>query len=107
MDGIQDILIKNLPRASIDQLVTICNKCYNISYWPMEFAKVTLIRKPGKTQNNPSNFRHISLRNAVGKLMERNLHRKIEHFVYEEKKLFCHNNSDSEGNTQQLISSNA
>lgn len=81
-DGIQNILLKQLPTTAIDVLKDTFNKCFQLSYWPTTFktAKVIPIPKPGKDKNFVENFRPISLLSAIGKLYEKLVLKRLTNF---------------------------
>lgn len=87
-DGIQNILIKNLPMKAIEWLTKTFNVCIKISHWPSSFklAKVIPILKSGKAPQNPESYRPISLLSAVGKVFEKVVQLRLIHFI-EDKNL--------------------
>lgn len=82
-DGIQNILLKNLPRSAVNLLTAIFNKCIEIGYWPSKYkiAKVVPILKSGKSPSDPQNYRPISLLNAIGKIFERIVYSRLVEFI--------------------------
>lgn len=82
-DGIQNILLKKLPSRAISYIAILFNKCIKLGYWPNDFrqAKVVPIPKPGKNHTDPSNYRPISLLNALGKILEKILQTRINLFA--------------------------
>lgn len=72
-DGIFYILIKKLPEATLSSLVKICNKCFDLAYFPSSWknAKVVPILKPDKNPAEASSYRPISLLSSISKLFER------------------------------------
>lgn len=87
-DGIQNILLKNLPKAAIAWLTGVFNKCMELSYWPSNFkvAKVIPILKSGKPPADARSYRPISLLNSIGKILEKIVYTRLTH-VIEEKNL--------------------
>ncbi|XP_055377943.1 uncharacterized protein LOC129609842 [Condylostylus longicornis] len=63
IDGIPNLVLKNLPDSIIEKYCIIFNNCLNLSYFPeiWKKAKVVTIKKPGKISIDPSSFRPISL----------------------------------------------
>lgn len=82
-DGIQNILLTNLPQSAINRLTEIFNSCLELSYWPSYFksAKVIPILKSGKDPSDAGNYRPISLTNCIGKIFEKLVKEEIEKFV--------------------------
>lgn len=78
-DGIHNILLKHLPMSALLLLVTLFNFCVDIGHWPKSFklAKVIALPKVNKDRKCPENYRPISLLNAMGKVFERILLRRI------------------------------
>lgn len=86
-DGLQNILIKNLPASGRDFLTNIFNLCIKWGHWPSMFktAKIIPIPKAGKNKNHAENYRPISLLNAIGKLFERMILSRILKFADEKQ----------------------
>jgi hypothetical protein len=82
-DGIQNILLKNLPENAISLLTKIINSCLRISYFPREFkkAKVICIPKPGKDPRLPSSYRPISLLSSIDKIIEKTILARINRYA--------------------------
>lgn len=72
-DGIPYLLLKNLPRKTIVQLMHIINAIFLLQHFPNDWKKavVILVHKPGKDPSLPSSYRPISLLNTLGKLTEK------------------------------------
>lgn len=72
-DGVDNILLKNLPQKAIVQLTRIFNACLRISYYPdvWKQAKVIALKKPGKDHSFAVNYRPISLLPNLGKIFEK------------------------------------
>lgn len=87
-DTIQNVLLKQLPRSSVNWLCDTLNLCIKLGHWPSSFkiAKVIPILKSGKPASDPSSYRPISLLNAAGKILERIVERRLTAFA-EEKNL--------------------
>jgi hypothetical protein len=81
-DGIQNIVLKNLPVMALRYLATIYNSCIAISYFPVawKFAKIIMLPKPNKDHSSPLNYRPISLLNSLAKLFEKILLKRL-HFI--------------------------
>lgn len=72
-DGIQNILVKNLPNSSIIRQTDIFNAYIALSYWPDYFksAKIIPIFKKDKDPTDAQNYRPISVTNSVGLIFEK------------------------------------
>lgn len=106
MDGIQNIVLKNLPRKAIVLLTNIFNACLRRGYFPKEWkiAKVLAFRKPGKDKLFPQNYRPISLLCTTSKILEKIIlnrihkHEEVHQQLIDEQFGFRENRST----TQQL-----
>lgn len=85
VDGIQNVLLKNLPENALDGILKLFNACIEFNHWPSSFkeAKVIPIPKPGKDAGKSSNYRPISLLNTLGKLFEKIINVRIMSFAEE------------------------
>lgn len=72
-DGIQNILLKNLPKKAIIQLNHIFNGCLKTGYFPSQWknAHILPFKKPGKNDKFPQNYRPISLLPTLSKILEK------------------------------------
>lgn len=78
-DGIQNIVLKNIGRKAIVQLMYITNAIIKIEYFPEKWkiAIVTPILKPGKNATKPASYRPISLLSNISKIVEKIILNKI------------------------------
>lgn len=85
MDGIQNVLLKNLSKKSVILLTKIFNGCIKIGYFPTQFkcAKVIPILKSGKDPKRPLSYRPISLLSSLGKILERVILKRLTKFAEE------------------------
>jgi hypothetical protein len=62
-DLITGEILKQLPKKAIVLLTTIYNSMLRLSYFPTtcKFAQITMIPKPGKSANEVTSYRPISL----------------------------------------------
>lgn len=72
LDGIQIILLKNIPKKLIVQLMYLFYACLINSYWPSNWktANILAFKKPSKDKTMPINYRPISLLPTLSKLFE-------------------------------------
>lgn len=72
-DGINSILLKNLPDSGVKQLTKIYNSCVMRGYWPDSFKKalVVPIPKAGLPPEQITSYRPISLLTTINKVFER------------------------------------
>lgn len=72
-DGIQTILLKQLPRKGITQLANLYNSCLRLRYFPEAWKQAVLfpLLKPAKNGTEPADYRPISLLPHLGKVFEK------------------------------------
>ncbi|RZC40463.1 RVT 1 and/or Exo endo phos domain containing protein [Asbolus verrucosus] len=82
-DGVENKLIKNLPKKAVIQLNYIINSIFKFAYFPATWKKATVIPipKPNKNLENPTNYRPISLLNTLSKLTEKIILIKLNKFI--------------------------
>lgn len=82
-DGINNTILKALPRKGIQFLTHFINSCLKLCYFPNEFkeAKVIAIKKPNKPADYPSSYRPISLLSSISKVLERIIKDRIVNFL--------------------------
>ncbi|BES96992.1 Retrotransposon protein [Nesidiocoris tenuis] len=78
-DGINQSLLKHLPRKTITMLTQIYNAMLRTTHFPQKWkhAEIVMIPKPLKPTQNPSSYRPISLLSIFSKLFERLLLPKL------------------------------
>ena len=71
-DGIFYILIKKLPEATLNSLVSIFNKCLELAYFPEKWKndKVIPILKPDKNPAEASSCRPVISLSFISKLLK-------------------------------------
>ena len=84
-DTIQNIVLKQLSQKALQYLTDIINSSLSIQYFPKDWKIATIIvfSKPGKDATNPSNYRPISLLNALGKLLEKIFLKRFNKFIHD------------------------
>lgn len=72
-DSINNGLLKQLPKKAIVMLMYVYRACFRLSYFPNAWkrAKIVPIPKPGKNHTLASSYRPISLLNALSKILEK------------------------------------
>lgn len=82
-DKIQNIILNNLPRKSVIQLMYIFNACLLLSYFPSSWKKAIVLpfNKPGKDKQSPQNYRPIILLCTLGKILEIIMNNRLRDFV--------------------------
>lgn len=73
LDGVDNRLLKNLPKKATVQLMYIINAILMLSYWPNSWKKslVIPIPKKGKNHSQPTSYRPISLLSTISKVAEK------------------------------------
>lgn len=79
-DGLQNIVLKNLSKKVIVQLMYISNAIIKIGYFLQVWktAIVIPILKTGKTPTHPASYRPISLLSNISKVVEKTILNKIK-----------------------------
>lgn len=82
LDGLQNILLKKLPRKALVQIYYICKACFTCNYFPTTWKEATIIpiKKPGKDSRDPTAYRPISLLSNMGKILERLILNRLKKF---------------------------
>jgi ribonuclease HI len=86
-DPISYILIKQLPEKVRLQLLRFFQACWTRGVIPSAWKKATVVAipKPGKSPNNPQNYRPIALTPHLGKIYERIIKYRLEYFLAKNK----------------------
>jgi hypothetical protein len=84
-DGIPNRALEHLPLSVVSLLVLLFNAILRTQYFPASWkhARVFSILKPGEDPALPSSYRHISLLDTIGKLVQKILLCRILHEVSE------------------------
>ena len=87
LDNIQNIILKNLTKKAIVQLMYIINTLIRLSHLPSHWktGNIIPIHKPGKSSVDPSSYRPISLLPTLSKLTEKIILRRLSDFERKEK----------------------
>ena len=82
-DNVANAFLKRLPAPFLDQLLYVFNVSYMTGVVPDDWKIGTIcpIPKPGKNPLAVTGYRPITLLSSVGKLMERMLKVRLEHFL--------------------------
>ena len=82
-DLITNAILKNIPRKAITYLATLFNSLIKIGYFPKEWklATIIMIKKPGKDNTDPRNYRPISLLSSVSKIFEKIIHSRLTNYL--------------------------
>lgn len=85
LDGIPNIMLKNLPEKIVWYYTVLFNNCLNNTYFPSEWkkAKVIALTKKDKDGSTPSNLRPISLLPNISKVFEVFINRPLVRFCTE------------------------
>lgn len=78
-DNINNIVLKRLPTKAIQYLGIIFNSILRCGHFPQQWklATISMILKPGKSANDVSSYRPISLLSSFSKLFEKLLMRRL------------------------------
>ena len=89
LDGIQNIVLKNLPRKALVQIMYICNASLTLSHFPdaWKTANVLPFLKSGKDKSLAASYRPISLLPTLSKILEKIIYNRIINFESENKLL--------------------
>lgn len=84
-DGIQNIVLKNLPHKAIVYLTYIFNASFKLSYFSTAWknAEVLAFPKPNKDKKFPQNYRPISLLSTISKIYEKIILNRLQKFEKE------------------------
>ena len=79
-DEVATILLKNLPKKVIVQLIYVINAVLLLQHFPKQWkgAIVVPILKPGKSPVEPGSYRPIALLNAMSKVVEKVILNRIK-----------------------------
>ena len=71
--GISNKILKNVPNATKDSILTVFNKCLKENRIPLSWktSVVTMIQKKTDDKRNPKNYRPISITSCLARLFER------------------------------------
>jgi hypothetical protein len=86
VDGIRNIVLRNLTSFCLSYIVEIMNACFKRLYFPSvwKVAKVIPLSKPGKDASVSTNYRPISLLSGLSKAFERLIAVRLRNFLDEE-----------------------
>ncbi len=80
---ISKLILGNITEKAMEQLINIYNACLSIGYFPKTFKKaiIKFIPKGNKPPTDPLNHRPISLLEVPGKLFEKIIQGRLNHFL--------------------------
>lgn len=81
-DNIQNIILKNIPKKAIVQIMYIINASLKLAHFTTHWKTglITPILKPGKKGSEPSSYRPISLLCTLSKLTEKIILKRLNTF---------------------------
>lgn len=87
IDNIQNIILKNLTKKSIVQLMYIINAAIRMSHFPSHWktGNIMPIHKVGKCSTEPSSYRPICLLPTLSKLTEKIILKRLNAFEKKER----------------------
>ena len=79
-DHIQNEVLKHLPLPAIKQICEIVNGIFKLKAYPSKWkeGRILLFPKSGKNLRHPENYRPITLLNAMGKLAEKIICKRLK-----------------------------
>lgn len=82
-DGIPSEILKECHKHKPDLILEVINTCLRTGTFPADWktAKLILIPKPKRNENETTKFRPISLINSTAKLMEHVINKRIMHHL--------------------------
>ena len=91
-DQISGIMLKELPRKGIVMLTYLINAAIRLEYVPAQWkvAEIIMIPKPGKSPNEKTSYRPISLLPTISKLFEKIVLKRLKLIIEERKLLPSH-----------------
>lgn len=84
-DGIANEILKVVVRADPAPITHIFNRCLREAYYPERWkvANLVLIQKAGRPPEDPKSYRPLCLLDTVGKLFEKILVKRLNHYLEE------------------------
>lgn len=81
-DGIQNIMLKKLPRKALVQIYYIMRACLSLNHFPTMWKEAIILplKKPNKDSRKPDSYRPISLISNLGKILERIILKRLKDF---------------------------
>ena len=78
-DLITNSILKKIPKKAVVFMTVLFNALLKLSYFPAtwKIAKIIMIKKPGKDNTDPKNYRPISLLSSVSKIFEKIIYSRL------------------------------
>lgn len=76
-------MLKNLPDKILNNILFLFNLSLTLGKFPKKWkiANVSMIAKKGGESNDPGNYRPISVTSCLGKILERIVTNRLDHFL--------------------------
>jgi ribonuclease HI len=90
-DNIPNSMIKRLPKLILEELLYLFNVSLFTAVVPSawKIGKTVPVLKPGKEPSNVESYRPITMLSCIGKLMEKIITRRLEHYLEHSQTFKC------------------
>ena len=88
-DGMYYQMIRNIPEATLEQLLNIYNECWTEGTFPSKWSRAILLPflKPGQPPHSVGSYRPVALTSCLCKILEKIINARLVYFI-EENSLF-------------------